>query len=213
MFSVAMMVALSTVPESSGFIGRRRNACANTCCCVPIACCPVNPCDVVMSQSSANSVDPLASASEEVKTFLADARNADNKQYYDTLPSPEEKQAYINEIQAQLDKAKTDQGDKGDKGSDSDKGDQARLPTPATVVIHVPANASVYFDDTPTRQAGVRREFVSPPLHYHLDYHYKLTAKVVRNGQIESLTQSVTVRPGHVSEVTFDFNTSSVVQK
>jgi uncharacterized protein (TIGR03000 family) len=77
------------------------------------------------------------------------------------------------------------------------------LAAPATIVVNLPADASLKFDETPTTVAGDPRTFASPELPVGQDYHYTLTATVTRNGMPLSLTQSVNVRGGQTSRVQF----------
>jgi uncharacterized protein (TIGR03000 family) len=71
----------------------------------------------------------------------------------------------------------------------------------ATIVVHVPADATVTIDDEATTSTSSRRVFVTPALETGKEYHYTLTAQVVRDGKTQTVTERVTVRPGEVSRV------------
>jgi uncharacterized protein (TIGR03000 family) len=67
----------------------------------------------------------------------------------------------------------------------------------AKVVIEVPAEARLYFDDTPIGGQGkTERTFVTPPLEQGKDYYYVVKAEVVRDGQTVSESHRLIVRAG-----------------
>jgi len=61
--------------------------------------------------------------------------------------------------------------------------------------VHVPVDAQVLFDDTPTRQTGTERHFMTPPLDKS-DYSYQVTARWMDNGKERRETRTVRVIPG-----------------
>ncbi len=71
----------------------------------------------------------------------------------------------------------------------------------ATIVVQVPADAKVYFDEQPTQQTGALRTFVTPPLPSAKEFHYDLKAEVVREGKVRSKTERITVRAGQTTRV------------
>ena len=75
---------------------------------------------------------------------------------------------------------------------------------PATIVVRLPADATLMIDGAPTSSTQGVRRFVSPPLQPGKDYQYTLKAQVTRDGQKVERTRDVTVRAGQPSEVTFD---------
>jgi uncharacterized protein (TIGR03000 family) len=77
----------------------------------------------------------------------------------------------------------------------------APVAEPALLLVHVPADARLFIDGTPTRSPGDTRLFISPPLSPGRSYHYLLRAEVVRDGKKYSARREVTVRPGEESEV------------
>ncbi len=81
-------------------------------------------------------------------------------------------------------------------------------PSKAELVIAVPLDARVFFDDAPTTQTGTERSYSTPPLTPGMDYGYTIRADVVRNGRTYSQKQKVTVRAGQT--VRLDFSTLGV---
>jgi uncharacterized protein (TIGR03000 family) len=77
----------------------------------------------------------------------------------------------------------------------------AMLPAPATVVVSLPADATLKVDGFTTKQTTELRTFATPVLPAGQSFHYTLTAEVVRNGQTLTASQQVTVRGGLTSQV------------
>jgi uncharacterized protein (TIGR03000 family) len=86
------------------------------------------------------------------------------------------------------------------------------LPTPATIVVTLPADARLTVDGNVTSSTSARRVLVTPALAQG-EYVYVLTAEVVRNGQTIVETQNVTVLPGQTTEVPFVFASDSVASR
>ncbi|MFN4261181.1 MAG: TIGR03000 domain-containing protein [Gemmataceae bacterium] len=78
-------------------------------------------------------------------------------------------------------------------------------PTVATgkIVVHVPADAVIWVDDTQSQQTGTERRYESPPIPAGQEYHYHLKACWTENGQPIELTRDVIVRPGQRAIVDF----------
>lgn len=72
-----------------------------------------------------------------------------------------------------------------------------------TVVVTLPADAKLTFDDSPTISTGARREFTSPPLAVGPTFYYTLKANVVRDGKDVAMEKQVEVRAGERIEVSF----------
>lgn len=66
----------------------------------------------------------------------------------------------------------------------------------ARIILRVPADAFVYFDDEPTRQSSSERVFDTPPLSVGKDYTYNVRVEVIRQGTIHRTTRSVLVQAG-----------------
>ena len=77
------------------------------------------------------------------------------------------------------------------------------LDNAAHVTVRVPADAQLWFQNTPTRQQGTLREFQSPQLATGKDYVYDVRARWRENGRDIDQTQHVEVHAG--SQVTVDF--------
>ncbi len=73
----------------------------------------------------------------------------------------------------------------------------------ATVEIRVPADAAVWVDGYRTRQTGAVRTLSTPPLQPGETYAYDVRARWTENGAPVEQTQTVVVKPGERSRVTF----------
>jgi uncharacterized protein (TIGR03000 family) len=73
----------------------------------------------------------------------------------------------------------------------------------ATVVIKLPADAELYFDDRPTKQVGAERTYVTPELTPDREYVYQVKIGYTRDGRMMTQTKSVSVRAGQTSRVEF----------
>jgi uncharacterized protein (TIGR03000 family) len=77
----------------------------------------------------------------------------------------------------------------------------AMYAAPATVVVSLPADATLTVDGVATQSTTELRTFATPVLPVGQAYHYTLTAAVVRDGQTLTATQQVTVQAGVTSRV------------
>ena len=84
---------------------------------------------------------------------------------------------------------------------------------PASLIVHLPADARLTIDGDPTRSTSGARWFVSPPLEPGMTFHYDLKAEVVRDGKTLTETRRVAVRAGQVSAVTLTFTGQAVASK
>ena len=84
---------------------------------------------------------------------------------------------------------------------------------PASLLVRLPAAASLRIDDTPTDSATDRRLFHTPPLVIGKEYEYTLTAKLNVEGDLKTLVRKVKVRGGEQTLVTFDFEALSASSK
>ena len=71
----------------------------------------------------------------------------------------------------------------------------------ATIVVELPADAKLYFDDHPTMQLGATRTFVTPALMPNKAYTYILKIERLHNGQTTSHVEKITVRGGQTTRV------------
>jgi 6-phosphogluconolactonase len=80
-------------------------------------------------------------------------------------------------------------------------GSAARADESATVIIRVPADARVWFDDHATQQTGTERTYTTPPLRTGRDYHYEIRAERMARGVAMSQMMRVSVRAGKTTRV------------
>jgi uncharacterized protein (TIGR03000 family) len=73
----------------------------------------------------------------------------------------------------------------------------------ARVVVELPADASLYINDQPTRQTDTVRVFRTPELEAGETYFYVLRAEVMRDGQKIIQEKRVLVRPGEETRASF----------
>jgi len=90
--------------------------------------------------------------------------------------------------------------------------DSAQVEAPATIIVELPADASLRVDDEPTASDSSIRTLVTPALDQG-EYYYTLTAEVVRDGQQLTTSKRVAARGGEETRVQIDFATSSVAQR
>ena len=76
----------------------------------------------------------------------------------------------------------------------------------ATLIVTLPAEASLTIDGAPTQSTGNRRVLVSPSLPQGKEFTYELKARIMKNGKEEVKTQSVKVKAGQETPVTFNFD-------
>ena len=74
------------------------------------------------------------------------------------------------------------------------------------MTVWVPYDAKVTVNGQPTVSTGSRRPFISYGLQPGLTYSYVVRAEVVRNGQTQQETQTVTLTAGQINAVAFGFN-------
>jgi uncharacterized protein (TIGR03000 family) len=79
----------------------------------------------------------------------------------------------------------------------------AAADTTAHVTVNLPADARLWFDDTPTTVSGAVREFHSPSLTPGSSYYYEVRASWNENGREATQTQIVKVAAG--GHVRIDF--------
>lgn len=91
-------------------------------------------------------------------------------------------------------------------------GEANAAPAPATIIVSLPADAKLKFDETVTESTSALRVFTSPALEPGKTYSYTLTAEIVRDGQLRSVREEVTVRAGAETRVTLSFPLASVAQ-
>lgn len=95
----------------------------------------------------------------------------------------------------------------------SERRDESLAPAPATILVQLPAEAKLLIDNEATTSTGSSRVFQSPALNPGKEYHYTLTAEIVRNGKPVKAEQVVTVRAGQTTPVTLTLPALGVAQR
>jgi uncharacterized protein (TIGR03000 family) len=80
----------------------------------------------------------------------------------------------------------------------------ASTAAPANLVVTLPAEARLTIDGHQTTSTSGERTFVTPNLPQGQEFHYTLTAEVMRDGQMQTITRRVTVRAGQETRVQLD---------
>jgi uncharacterized protein (TIGR03000 family) len=93
------------------------------------------------------------------------------------------------------------------------KGEEAAISAPATIVVNLPAEASLKVDDYVTTSKSATRTFVSPNLTAGQEYSYTLTGEIVRDGKPVVATKRITVRAGEETRVSIEFPVASVASR
>jgi uncharacterized protein (TIGR03000 family) len=92
-------------------------------------------------------------------------------------------------------------------------GDESRLRrAPATLTVHLPADAVLTIDGRRTTSTSSERTFVTPTLNPGEEFFYTLKAEVVRDGVTLNVTKRAYVRAGSDADVVLDFSTATVAQ-
>jgi len=78
----------------------------------------------------------------------------------------------------------------------SSKPAKATAGIPATVVVHLPADARLTIDGQATTSTAAERRFVSPPLAAGQDFHYTFKAEFNKDGKKTVAREVVSVRAG-----------------
>lgn len=74
---------------------------------------------------------------------------------------------------------------------------------PARIEVNLPADAKLMIDSTSTVSHGNFREFVTPPLDANRDFTYKMTVTIMRDQKEKKVEKQVQVRGGRVTQVDF----------
>lgn len=78
---------------------------------------------------------------------------------------------------------------------------EARIAAPATIVVSLPADASLKIDGMATKQVSGVRQFTTPTLAAGQSFFYTLTAELVQDGRTLTSVQTITVRAGEQTNV------------
>ena len=92
-------------------------------------------------------------------------------------------------------------------------GKETMAPTPATIVVELPADATLTIDNEATTSTGSSRVFTSPELNPGKEYHYTLKAEVVRDGKPVKTEKVIAVKAGEITPVTLTLPATGVAQR
>jgi uncharacterized protein (TIGR03000 family) len=93
-----------------------------------------------------------------------------------------------------------------DQGRESIKSsEQHLLAGPATIIVILPAEATLTIDDAPTRSTSEMRVFVTPPLERGRVFHYTLKAETRQDGRTLNPSEQIAVQAGKETRVTLAF--------
>jgi len=101
----------------------------------------------------------------------------------------------------------------GKPGGSNPPPDEALAPAPATLIVHLPADAMLKVDDFTPRSTSDRRVFLTPPLDPGRTFYYTLSAELKRDGKTLHTSQRAEVRAGKESEVYLKFPTTGVAKR
>jgi len=91
------------------------------------------------------------------------------------------------------------------------KKDAVNGPMPGTIVVSLPAEATLSIDGYVSTQTSSVRQLTTPPIQPGQEFTYTLVAETTQNGQRVSKTETVTVRAGQRAPVTFNFTAATPV--
>ena len=77
----------------------------------------------------------------------------------------------------------------------------ANTPAPANLMVTLPADARLFVDGHETKSTTGQRLLTTPNLEPGREYHYTLRAEVTRDGQVQHVSQRITVRAGQETPV------------
>jgi uncharacterized protein (TIGR03000 family) len=84
-------------------------------------------------------------------------------------------------------------------------GEEVNLSAPATIIVSLPAEATLKVDDYLTTSKSATRVFVSPSLSMGQEFSYMLTGEIVRDGKPVVATKRISVRAGEETRVALEF--------
>jgi uncharacterized protein (TIGR03000 family) len=88
--------------------------------------------------------------------------------------------------------------------------DSATADQSATVVVELPADATLTIDGEATTSTSATRVFRTPELEPGQTFHYTFKAQVERDGKVQSVTRRVEVRAGQQTQVSLTLPTATV---
>jgi uncharacterized protein (TIGR03000 family) len=97
---------------------------------------------------------------------------------------------------------KEEKKEKKDKDGKDKDGKEEETSTRATIVVSLPADATLTIDGAATVSTSARRVFSSPALEAGKDFTYVLKAQVMQEGKPLVVEKKIIVRSGETTEVT-----------
>src|SRR5262249_35192024 len=90
---------------------------------------------------------------------------------------------------------------------------KSALATQATVVVKLPADATLFVDGERANLTSDTRSFVTPSLEADRDYVYTMKVEATRNGEVVTRTERVLVHAGRTTRVDFgELNAKAVAR-
>jgi uncharacterized protein (TIGR03000 family) len=83
----------------------------------------------------------------------------------------------------------------------------------ATVMVDLPADATLTIDGEATTSTSATRLFQTPQLESGQTFHYTLKAQVERDGKVQTITRRVEVRAGEQTRVSLTLPTATVAAR
>jgi uncharacterized protein (TIGR03000 family) len=86
----------------------------------------------------------------------------------------------------------------------------AMVGTPGTVLVKLPADATMFIDGVKADLDSATRQFNTPTLQAGQDYYYTIRVEALRNGELVTQSQRLIVRAGQTAEANFgEFTTTA----
>ena len=144
-------------------------------------------------------IEANADQKEAIESYFKGASHAERKKYYEDNKPADKKDG---------DKKDKKDGDKKDK-----KNGDTLAPAPATIIVSLPANATLTIDDAATTSTAATRVFTSPVLPVGRDFHYVLKAQIVRDGKTVVVSKEVTGCAGQTTRATLEASMANVASR
>jgi uncharacterized protein (TIGR03000 family) len=93
------------------------------------------------------------------------------------------------------------------------RSEEARSAAPATIVVSLPADATLRVDDYTTVSKSATRVFISPTLEAGKEFHYTLTGEIERDGKPVVAVKRIAIRAGEETRVVLEFPAAAVASK
>jgi len=91
--------------------------------------------------------------------------------------------------------------------------EDAIAPGSAVMVVELPQDATLTVDGTATTSTSANRVLVTPVLEAGRTYNYTLTAQVMRDGVLQTVSRQVAVRAGEETRVNLELPVATVVAR